>query len=457
MAGPPRLQTIDSEHKARPVDVLVGPFRRFARYEAAGGILLLLITVVALVWANSEWSDSYTGIWYETLVSIGVGEWGLEKPLVIWINDLLMAVFFLVVGLEIKRELLVGELSSVRKATIPLMAAIGGMVVPAGIYAALNMGQESMRGWGVPMATDIAFALGVLALLGSRVPVGLRIFLTSLAIVDDLGALLVIAIFYTENLKTSAMMNAGVCLILLGVLNVIGVRRILAYMLVGAVLWYFVLKSGVHATIAGVLVAAFVPARERVNTSRFVDFVRMRLNGMEEAGESGKRIVSSPRMQSTVQSIEDACLKVQTPLHQLEFSLIGMVFFLIVPVFALANAGVAIAGEGGKIEFSGPIAWGVTLGLTLGKPIGVFLFTYGAVKLGIGSLPTGVRWAHVHGAAWLSGIGFTMALFIANLAFPDQSDLDMAKRAVLAASGLAAIVGLGILAMATRDSACEAE
>ncbi|CAN0561406.1 unnamed protein product, partial [Laminaria digitata] len=281
MPRPIEIPKSDRDLNPTTADRVLAPFQRFMRFEAAGGVLLILCALVAMIWANSGWADSYTQLFLTSKVTIGFGDWALSKAFILWINDLLMAVFFLLVGLEIKREVLVGELKSPKKAALPIAAALGGMVVPALIYAIVNRGHESMSGWGVPMATDIAFALGVLALVGSRVPISVRIFLTSLAIVDDLGALLVIAIFYTESIGTDYLFKAGLVLAVMAVLNVMGVRRVLVYMLLGVVVWYFVLKSGVHATIAGVLVAMTIPARTRVNQKSYLGFVRSMLDRFE--------------------------------------------------------------------------------------------------------------------------------------------------------------------------------
>lgn len=428
------------------------------RFEAAGGVLLILCALVAMVWANSGYAGSYTALFLESKVTVGFGDWSLSKPFILWINDLLMAVFFLLVGLEIKREVLVGELRSPRKAALPIAAAIGGMAVPGAIYALVNMGHDSISGWGVPMATDIAFALGVLALVGKRVPISVRIFLTSLAIVDDLGALLVIAVFYTESIGVSYLGQAAVVLGLMAALNLMGVRRVLVYMILGVIVWYLVLKSGVHATIAGVVVAMTIPARTRVDQQSYLGFVRSMLERFEgdtdPANKQNAKKWTTSRQQSAVLAIEDAGQKVETPVRRLEHALIPWVAFLILPVFALANAGVPVGGDAGQ-EAAGSVwssraMWGVVLGLLIGKPIGVFGFAWCAQKMGIGVLPDGASWRHVFGAAWLSGIGFTMALFIANLAFKDPASLDAAKLGVLGASVIAGVIGLAILATSPR-------
>jgi NhaA family Na+:H+ antiporter len=451
MSERPSVKLLKEELPPAPVDRLLAPLHRFTRLEASGGILLLACTAAALGWANSPWGREYHDLFHGMQVTFSLGDWvALSKPVEWWINDAVMAVFFFLVGLEIKREILVGELSSVRKAALPMMAALGGMVVPATIFAVLNLHHEGSRGWGVPMATDIAFALGVLALLGKRVPLGLRVFLTTLAIADDLGALVVIAVFYTEDLAGEYLVAAFSAAAIMGLMNWLGVRSAIAYLVVGLVLWYMVLLSGVHATIAGVLGAMTIPVRTRVDTKRFLDFTRQSVDEFMRAGASGSGIVTDARQQALVQAMEDACNQAQTPLQQLEHALTPWVAFLIVPVFALANAGVDIheglGGEEGVL-----VSVGVGLGLMLGKPLGIFAATWLAVRLRMGELPSGVRWGHIHGAGWLAGIGFTMALFIAHLAYRTHPEfLTAAKVGILSGSALAAVVGLFVLLRASR-------
>jgi len=427
---------------------LTAPFVRFAQLGAASGILLLLCAVAALVLANSPLAPAYR---HATHLEVGLafGTFDVTKPAEWWINDALMALFFFVVGLEIKREVLIGQLRSPRAAALPVFAAVGGMLVPGLIYAALNLGHPTVRGWGIPTATDIAFALGVLALLGDRVPAGLRIFLASLAIADDIGALIVIALFYTEKLQPGFLGLAGLMLAVMVAFNLAGVRRPWLYLLVGAPLWWFVYQSGVHATIAGVLAAFAIPATARVDRYSFTSFTRRALDAIEHE-ESSLR--SSPTQQAAVQGIEDACQKVQTPMQSFEHALIPWVSFLIVPLFALANAGVTIGG-GLTDALLARDTLGIILGLVLGKPLGITLCALLAVKAGVAALPAGVSLKMVHAAAWIAGIGFTMSLFIANLAFPAAThavNLDHAKIGVLAGSTIAGVVGLALLRHATK-------
>jgi Na+:H+ antiporter, NhaA family len=426
--------------------LVLAPFSRFMKFEASGGIALIVMAAVAMIWANSAGADSYFNLFLKTKVTVGFGDWALSKALILWINDLLMALFFLLVGLEIKREVLRGELNSMRKASVPIAAAIGGMLVPGLLFAAINWGEPTIRGWGIPMATDIAFALGVLALAGRRVPLALGVFLTTLAIVDDLGALVIIAVFYTEQIGLSYLGYAGLCLIALIVLNVLGFRKPLPYLLVGIVLWYFVLKSGVHATIAGVVVALTIPSSTRVDQNLYAGFIRRMLDRFSGQIETLGPGVTTPDQQSVVLAIEKAGREVETPLRRLESALLPWCAFLILPVFALANAGVALDFGGEESVMPMRVLIGVAVGLLIGKPIGVFAATWICVKLGFGELPKGVGWRHIHGAAWLAGIGFTMALFIANLGYAgDSQALDAAKLGVLGASVLAGVVGWGLL------------
>jgi Na+:H+ antiporter, NhaA family len=399
----------------RIVERALRPFQRFARTEAAGGIVLLACTALALLWANSPWAVSYVALW-EQPITIGLAPLALTLSVHAWINDGLMAVFFFLVGLEIKREMLCGELASVKRAALPIAGALGGMVIPATIYALLNVGGAGARGWGIPMATDIAFALGILALLGPRVPVALKVFLAALAIVDDIGAVLVIALFYTSAISwTSLAIAAGVLTALL-CLNRARVGHPAPYALLGLVLWVAFLKSGVHPTIAGVLLAMTIPARTRI-----------------AEGELSRR--------ASEESIPE---ETQALLQRLERSLHGVVAFLIVPLFALANAGVPV-GRSLANGLSTPVVLGVVLGLVLGKPIGIMIASSVAVRFGVASLPEKVSWRQVYGASWLAGIGFTMSLFIAALAFSDAALLDSAKIGVLTASCCSGAVGWSML------------
>ena len=431
-----------------PVERIVRPFQDFARKQSSGGILLIIATVVALVWANSPWAESYSNLWH-TKLTVGVGGFSISKDLTHWINDGLMAVFFLVVGLEIKREILVGELSSIRGATLPVVAAVGGAVVPATIFLTINAGTEGSAGWGIPMATDIAFALGVLALLGEKAPVGLKVFLTALAIVDDIIAVLVIAFFYSSEISWGALGVGVVFLAALVVANLLGVGKTLVYAVLGIGLWLCFLLSGVHATIAGVLLALTVPASSFMNPTAFLERVRYILDRFEKAGEKGEHVLANEERQAALHALNHAAYKLEPPLHELEHALHPWVVFAIMPLFALANAGVPL-GEGIAEALSSPVALGIVLGLVVGKPLGITLFAWLAVRSGLSELPEGTGWRHIYGAGWLAGIGFTMSLFITDLAFSEDSLVEAAKLGILGASLIAGAVGWTILRGASR-------
>jgi len=408
----------------------LSPFEEFARGESAGGITLIGAALLAIVWANSPWAPGYFAL-REVSFGVGLGGWSLEKPLLLWINDGLMALFFFLVGLEIKREVSVGELANPRDAALAVVAALGGVVVPASIYAAINWGGEGIGGWGVPMATDIAFALGVMALLGSRVPLSLKVFLTALAIVDDLVAVLVIALFYTSGVDLlSLTLSLGV-LALAFAYGRRGGRSIRVLALLGVFTWFFMLQCGVHATVAGVLYALVIPMRRKVAPEDLRDELRAGL-------ERGRFEEVEAKVANLERVLEDA----QSPLHRLEHSLHPWVAFLVMPVFALFNAGVSLAGGG----LANPVALGVLLGLLVGKPVGVLGFSWLATRLGWASLPQGVGWGAMAGVGLLAGIGFTMSLFIGTLAFEGSELLDQAKLGIVAASVVAAVAGLVLLA-----------
>lgn len=375
---------------------ILTPFQHFARLEAAAGLVLLASTLVALAWANSPWSDTYFHA-REIPLRLGLAGRGMTEAVHAWINDGLMVVFFLLVGLEIKREALQGELSGMQRALLPLAGAAGGMLLPAALYLAASAGGSAAAGWAIPMATDIAFALGVLALLGRGMPASARIFLTALAIADDIGAVVVIALFFTAGIHLAWIAAAATLVLVLAGMNVLGLRRPWAYALVGVLLWLAVLRSGLHATLAGVALAAMVPARPR-------------------PGEQ------------------------DTPLQRMENGLHGWVAFGIIPLFALANAGVDLRASG-LASLLHPVTRGILLGLVVGKPLGILLATWAATGFGRRLLPEGLSWRALLAIAPLGGIGFTMSLFVATLAFGDDARMDAARLGILAASGLAALLG----------------
>lgn len=428
---------------ATPIEKLLSPLQQFLHAEASGGILLIIFTIVALVWANSPLAETYHNLWHTNL-SIDIGGLGLNYSLHHWINDGLMVIFFFVVGLEIKRELLVGELSSVKKSALPIAAALGGMIFPAAIYTLFNTGTDGASGWGIPMATDIAFVVGILALLGNKVPLSLKIFILALAIVDDIGAVLVIAVFYTSEISFISLMIAAGLLVLLVAMNRSGVRNLLIYSLVGVALWLAFLKSGVHTTVAGVLLAFTIPASSRINTKKFSNETEALIKDFDNAGEHGNNVLTNSERLTIVDQIENNCEKILTPLQRFEHGLHPWVSFFIMPIFALANAGVSIGGDFSS-SLTNYVSIGIVLGLFIGKQIGIFSFSYLAVKFKLASQPEGVSWKKIYAAAILGGIGFTMSLFIANLAFNSEELLNTAKVGILSGSLISGIIGFIIL------------
>lgn len=528
MSDDHHIPTAAADLNPEPGERMARPFQRFASLSSSGGIVLLAMTAIAMIWANSDYADSYNEIFNETKTTIAVAHmpdhadsdhsdteshatdphsdahsgdhsidhsedhggsaieeaaekiedtvedlsmvvdddlqaedshgshgwkpvteeplWYQQHSTAMWINDFLMAIFFLVVGLEIKREVLCGELASPKRAALPIFGALGGMIGPALIFVVFNYGKETIGGWGIPMATDIAFAVGILAMLGSRIPNSLKIFLTSLAIVDDLGALVVIAVFYTENLEMAYLGYAGSIVAILMFMNVLRVRWITLYLVMGLPLWYFVYMSGVHATIAGVLLAVTIPAHARVNPVNFVFSTRKALDVFANAHDDPETAVTqSSERRAAVNAIIHNSRLVLPPLHRIEHVLHPWAAFVIIPIFALANAGIPIHG-GITENLNDPAAIGIILGLFVGKPLGIILLCFIACKMGIASLPKGVSWRHIFGAGMLGGIGFTMAIFIANLAYANSaSHLEHAKLAILVASAISAIGGAGLL------------
>ena len=410
-------------------------------------MLLILATVVALFWANSSFYPAYHHLWYEMKVGFTWGGFKLIGSLHHWINDGLMALFFFTVGLEIKREIIGGELSSLKKASLPIMAAVGGMIIPALIYTLVVINKpELLHGWGVPMATDIAFALGLLAMLGKRININLKIFLTALAIADDLGAILVIAIFYTESINYTELITAAIFMIVLVVANFTGVRRTLFYTVVGlSGVWLSFLCSGVHATIAGVLIALTIPARTAIDEETYISKLSRLLQKFRKENPNGNPLLTKEQAH-VVEEIDKLNDAAQTPLQKLEHFLHPITTYFILPVFALSNAGVRVEGNIFDLMFH-PIAIGIILGLVLGKFVGISLFSRLMVKLKWASLPEGVSWKQIYGVALLAGIGFTMSIFISELAFNDEAFKQIAKVGIMAASLLAGVLGMIWLAL----------
>ncbi len=424
-----------------PIDRLIEPFTRFMHVQAAGGIVLLLATITAIVFANSPWSDAYLKFW-KTPMGLTIGGFEMNYYLQHWINDGLMVLFFFVVGLEVKRELVLGELRDIRRAALPIAAALGGMIVPAGIYLALQFGKAGERGWGIPMATDIAFVVGCMTLLGSRFPHGLRIMLLSLAIADDIGAIVVIAVGYTAGLDWWALAGAGIGLICVHVLARLGVRSFLAYLILGLLVWFGFHESGIHATVAGVILGLMTPARNHVTPATLQNV----LNHASDILTMGDFDPHTHRL-DPIRQVRRASREIVSPLVYLEHTLNPWVAFLILPLFALANAGVRVQPS----DLVSPVAIAVLLGLLIGKPVGILLASWLAVRLRIASLPEGVNWVMLAGGGLLCGIGFTMALFVAGLALKGPI-LDQAKIGVLAGSVASAVLGMTMLSILMRTA-----
>jgi NhaA family Na+:H+ antiporter len=429
----------------RTLDRILTPFDEFIRRQTTSGLLLMVTTVIALVLANGPLAEIYHRL-VELPLGISIGEWRLEKTLHHWVNDGLMALFFFVVGMELKREILVGELADLRAAALPIVAAIGGMVVPALIYFAMNPEGIAARGWGVPMATDIAFAVGVLAILASRVPKALITFLVALAIVDDLGAVMVIAFFYTETLALGWLALAAAVTGGLVVLNLGGVRRTLPYFLLAVVLWFALLKSGVHATLAGVIGAFTVPASPRYDPVAFSEHLRRLLGRYEASLRPGTNVLTNDEMRAVVQTMDNGITAMQAPLQRLEHLWHLPVAFLVIPIFALFNAGIPLELDSLGDTVSSPVALGVALGLVVGKFVGITGASWLALRAGIAHLPSGTRFVQIAAVSLLGGIGFTMSIFIAELGFAGRPEyLVMAKTGILAASLVSGVTGFAWL------------
>ncbi|MDM8539503.1 Na+/H+ antiporter NhaA [Desulfococcaceae bacterium HSG9] len=425
---------IDSLWPKAPIDTLIDPFKRFLHIESAGGIALLIATVVALVLANSSVADWYLALW-KTKVGFTLGSFQMIHSLQHWINDGLMAVFFFVVGLEVKREIVMGELQDIRQAALPLAAAVGGMAVPAGIYLLLQYDSPGVLGWGIPMATDIAFVVGILAVLGSRISNSLRVMLLSLAIADDIGAILVIAVGYSAGLNYGALAFAIAGILVMLVFMKVGVRNVGIYIFLMIMVWFGFHESGIHATIAGVICGLMTPARSWLNEGVLSDIVNRTRIFVQGGGWQ-----NTDAKNAALRMMEVASRKSISPLERFETGLHPWVGFVIMPVFALANAGVPINAA----DFTDPVATAVAASLIIGKPAGIILFSWLIIKTGIARMPAGISWGAIAGGGTLAGVGFTMAIFIASLAL-ECPQLDAAKVGVLAGSALCASAGAVIL------------
>ncbi|MBI3743066.1 MAG: Na+/H+ antiporter NhaA [Chloroflexi bacterium] len=424
------------------------PAQQFFHAETIGAVVLLLAAIAALVWANSPWKDNYHDLLHR-LITVDVSWFAVSLDIEHWINDGLMAIFFFVVGMEIKREMVHGELSDRRKAALPVLAALGGMIAPALIYFAFTGTGDGAKGWGIPMATDIAFALGALALVGRGLPKELRTLLLALAVADDIGAILVIAVFYTDAISWS---HLGIAAALIGglvLMNRIGVRQVAFYILVGALAWVAMLKSGVHATIAGVAIGLLTPAEPYLERKEFGEVAPPLVDDYQKALAANDTEAAGV----ILGRIEELAEATESPLERLERQVHPWSSFLILPIFALANAGIELTGDAISDAASSPVTQGVLFGLLAGKAIGITLFSWLSVRLGIAALPTGVTWKHVFGVGILGGIGFTVAIFISGLAFDNETFVADAKIGIFAASLIAGILGFLYLRLVTGRSA----
>lgn len=427
------------------------PILRFAKMEASGGILLFICAIIAMIVANSPWSHWYTHLWHDDFIfslNYDGSAFEIGKPLHFWINDFLMVAFFFLVGLEIKRELLVGELSSPKKALLPVVAALGGMVLPIGIFLLINGGKPGDTGWGIPMATDIAFSLGVLSLLGSRVPTSLKVFLTAFAIADDLGAVLVIAIFYGHGFELAPFIISLMLLAVMFVFNRFNVNKKWIYIVLGVIVWYMFLKSGIHTTVAGVLVALMIPVSSLVPNRTFYKSMRKDLEQFSGDANNNTNELLDHQQLEAMDNMQSRISRVQSPLQSFEHGLQGFVTFFVLPLFAFANAGVNFSGgeTGGSVDIMGSLPMAIIMGLIFGKLFGIYLFSWLSVKLKIANLPQGMNWKNLVGLSLLGGVGFTMALFVADLSFDKSTEMGMtllsnAKSGVLIASGITALLG----------------
>ena len=416
--------------------------KNFINEEAYGGILLIITTIIALVWANSSFYESYHYIWHEFQFGFTWGDLVLIESLHHWINDGLMAIFFFVIGLEIKREIMGGELSSVKKASLPIAAAIGGMIIPAIVYAIITINYpEFQNGWGVPMATDIAFALGLMALLGKRVNINLKIFLTALAIADDLGAVMVIAMFYTESINYYELLSGAFFIGILTIANYTGVRRAIFYGIIGVLgVWMAFLFSGVHATIAGILIALTIPAKTKIKESEYFNKLSSYLEKFNNEKRTDSKLLTKEQAH-LMSKIDALSNNAHTPLQKLEHAMHPFVTYFILPIFALSNAGIHI--EGSVVEMLlHPISLGIIFGLVFGKFMGISILSRIVVKMKWAVLPEGVTWKHIYGVAFLAGIGFTMSIFISDLAFKSEEYKQIAKVGIMAASLISATIGM---------------
>lgn len=439
---------INIKRRHTPIERLLSPLNHLFQNQSTSAIITFFAVIIAMIWANSAWSYSYDALWH-TPLALTIGSFTISQTLHILINDGFMAIFFFLVGLEIKREIFGGELSSPKKAVLPISAAVGGMLVPALIYIFFNQGTDASDGWGIPMATDIAFSLGILSLLGKRVPVSVKIFLTALAIVDDLGAVLIIAFFYTSDIYVNDLMWGFVFLMILLLGNYVGIRNQLFYSLISiGGLWLAFFFSGVHPTIAGVLAAFTIPGRVKINEKLFLSNIEVLTNMFRKANPNDNKFVTNDQME-ILETIQEVSMDASTPLQKVEHSLRGFVSFIVIPLFALSNTGISLEGEGLSVLLH-PVSLGIGLGLLLGKFIGIVGLSKLMVYLRLAELPDKSNWNHIYGVAFLAAVGFTMSLFISDLAFTNDAIIQLSKISILVTSALAGLIGYLILRFKTK-------
>ncbi|MGE3960967.1 MAG: Na+/H+ antiporter NhaA [Dehalococcoidia bacterium] len=443
MESSTHVQDPKAARRRQQVDRFTAPWQRFIATETAGGMVLLAAAIIALAWANSPWEHSYHEI-LEYHFSIDLGFWSIDRPVHFWINDAAMVVFFFVVGLEIKREAVVGELSDPRRVIVPIVGALGGMIAPGLIYSLILMGREGAGGWGIPLATDIAFAVGVLTVVGSRVPFGLRVMLLALAIVDDIGGIIVIAIFYTSDLAIMPLVFTAGILGLMFALRQAGIWYLPIYIILGIVAWALTVESGIHPTIVGVVLGLLTPWRAWYSEEGFTELARDEVVRFEEASRSHDEEFAHEQKAHALRQLNFLTDRALAPLDRLEHQLAPMVAFMIVPVFAWANAGVSVSPDTLGEALQAPVALGVFFGLLVGKPLGIFVAMWITVRFGA-KLPTGVTWPAVIGMGILGGIGFTVSLLITELSFTDEHLLTDAKLGIIFASALCGVIGFLML------------
>ena len=436
--------------KDPPIVRIVSPLQKFIQKEASGSRILLICILIGLIWINLPFGDTYTNFW-NIEIGFNIGSLDFHQSILHWINDGLMAIFFFLIGLELKREIIVGGLSDLKEASLSIFAALGGMVFPALIYLIFNPPKStSIAGWGVPMSTDIAIAVGILALFSYNIPRKLRLLLTSIAIIDDIGSILIIAIFYSKEINWIFLLISGIILGFLILFNKIGVRKNIIYIIPGIILWFFVFQSGIHSTLTGILLAITIPATKRIDIDEFHSISCKTLNSISEINPNEEEVIRYTRYMASIKALEDGFKKIQTPLEILEHKLINWVVFIIVPIFALANSGIEFNALAGS-NFSASVFLGIFLGLLIGKPLGMLVFTYLYSKTKFFSFPKNVSWIQIIGIFFLGGIGFTMSNFIAGLAFSDNTEfLTVAKLAILIASIISASIGFTIIRFSIR-------